>query len=82
MVVVNVTQARNDLFNMVSRVQDGEHITITSKNTNAVLLSEDEYNSLIETLYLLSDPNMASDLYRTRNTPLSEMEVWSCQDTE
>ena len=82
MVVVNVTQARNDLFNMVSRVHDGEHITITSKNTNAVLLSEDEYNILIETLYLLSDSNMASDLYRTRNTPLSEMEVWSCQDTE
>ena len=44
MVVVNVTQARNGLFNMVSRVQDGEHITIISKNTNAVLLSEDKYN--------------------------------------
>ena len=67
---------------MVSRVQDGEHITITSKNTSAVLLSKDEYNSLIETLYLLSDPNMVSDLDRTRNTPLLEMEVWNCQDTE
>ena len=80
MAVINVTQARNDLFNMVNRVQDGEKITITSRNCNAVLMSEEEYNSLMETLYLLSDPDMAADLDRTRRTPVSEMEVWECQD--
>lgn len=82
MAVVNVTQARNDLFNMVNQVQDGEKITITSRNCNAVLMSEEEYNSLLETLYLLSDPDMAADLDRTRRTPLSEMEVWKCPDTQ
>lgn len=82
MAVVNVTQARNDLFNMVNRVQDGEKITITSKNCNAVLMSEEEYDSLLETLYLLSDPDMAADLDRTRRTPISEMEVWECPDTQ
>lgn len=81
MAVVNVTQARNDLPDMVDRVQDGERITITSKNCNAVLMSEEEYDSLMETLHLLSDPDMAADLYRTRGTPLSEMEVWDCPDT-
>ena len=81
MAVVNVTQARNDLFNMVNSVQNGEKITITSKNCNAVLMSEEEYDSLMETLYLLSDPDMAADLDRTRRTPISEMEVWKCQDT-
>ena len=82
MAVVNVTQARNDLFNMVNRVQDGEKITITSKNCNAVLMSEEEYDSLLETLYLLSDPDMAADLDRTRRTPISELEVWECPDTQ
>ena len=82
MAVVNVTQARNDLFNMVNQVQDGEKITITSKRCNAVLMSEEEYNSLMETLYLLSDPTMAADLERARRTPISEMEVWHCPDTQ
>ena len=81
MAVVNVTQACNELPDMVDRVQDGERIIITSKNCNAVLMSEGEYDSLMETLHLLSDPDMAADLYRTRGTPLSEMEVWDCPDT-
>ena len=82
MAVVNVTQARNDLPDMVDRVQDGERITITSKNCNAVLMSEGEYDSLMETLHLLLDPGMTADLDRTRRTPLSEMEVWDCPDTQ
>lgn len=82
MAVVNVTQACNELPDMVDRVQDGERIIITSKNCNAVLMSEGEYDSLMETLHLLSDPDMAADLYRTRRTPLSEMEAWDCPDTQ
>ena len=81
MAVVNVTQACNELPDMVDRVQDGGRITITSKNCNAVLIRKEEYNSLMETLHLLSDPDMAADLDRTRRTPLSEMEVWDCLDT-
>ena len=71
MAVVDVTQARRDLFDMVNRVQDGERFIITSKNCNAVLMSEEEYDSLLETLHLLSDPDMAADLDRTRRTPIS-----------
>lgn len=82
MAVVNVTQACNELPDMVDRIQNGERIAITSKNRNAVLMSEGEYDSLMETLHLLSDPDMAADLYRTRRTPLSEMEVWDCPDTQ
>ena len=81
MAVVNVTQACNELPDMVDRIQNGERIAITSKNCNAVLMSEEEYDSLMETLHLLSNPDMAADLGRTRRTPLSEMEVWNCLDT-
>ena len=82
MAVVNVTQACNELPDMVDRVQDEERITITSKNRNAILMSKEEYDSLMETLHLLSDQDMAADLDRTRRTPLSEMEVWDCPDTQ
>ena len=72
MAVVDVDQARNDLSEMVDRVQDGERITITSRSCNAVLISEEDYNSLLETIRLLSDPDMAADLDRTRGTPLTD----------
>ena len=77
MAVVDVDRARNDLSEMVDRVQDGDKIIITSRNCNAVLISEEDYNSLVETVRLLSDPDMAADLDRTRGTPLTEMEVWT-----
>ena len=77
MAVVDVDQARNDLSEMIDRVQDGERITITSRNCNAVLMSEEEYNSLMETIHLLSDLDMAADLDRTCRMSLSEMEVWT-----
>lgn len=77
MAVVDVDQARNDLSDMVDQVQDGERIIITSRNCNAVLMSEEEYNSLMETIHLLSDLDMAADLDRTCRMSLSEMEVWT-----
>ena len=80
MTMVNVTQARDDLLDLVNSVQNGEKVTITSMGCNSVLMSEEEYDSLMETLHLLSDPYMAADLDRTRRTPISEMEVWECQD--
>lgn len=80
MAVVDVTRAREDLSDLVDRVQDGERITITSGNRSAVLISEGDYNSLMETLHLLSDPDMAADLDRARRTPVSEMEIWKCPD--
>lgn len=82
MIVVDVTQARNDLFNMVNAVQDGEKYIITSRTNNAVLIGEEEYDGLMETLHVLSDPDMASDLDEARSASLSDMEVWTCRDTE
>ena len=40
MAVVNVTQARDDLSDLVNSVQNGEKVTITSMGCNAVLMSE------------------------------------------
>ena len=71
---INVTQARNDLFRVMDSVLDGRRTTITSKKGNAVLLSEEEWNEIIETLYILSDPDTLPAIIEARATPTSELE--------
>ena len=71
---INVTQARNDLFKMMDLVLEGRKTTITSKKGNAVLISEEEWNEIIETLYVLSDPDTLPAVMEARSTPTSELE--------
>lgn len=53
----NITNARANLYNLVNMaIDNNEIININTKNGNAVLISEEDYNSLIETLYLSADP--------------------------
>jgi len=75
METINVTQARNDLFNLMDAVLEGERKIITSKKGNAILLSEEEWNELIETLYILSDPETLPAVMEARITPTSKLET-------
>jgi len=71
---INITQARKDLFSVMDSVLDGRHITITSKNGNAVLMSEEEWNEIMETLHVLSDPDTLPAIIEADATPTSELE--------
>ena len=65
----NVTQARANLYNLVNMaIEDNEVININSKNGNAILMSEDDYRALIETLYLSSNPAMKKLLLDGKKT--------------
>ena len=69
----NVTNARASLYDLVNMaIDDSEVINISTKNGNAVLISEADYNSLIETLYLSADPAYKKSLIEGRDTPLSD----------
>jgi len=69
----NVTQARTNLYNLVNMaIDNNEIININTKNGNAVIISEDDYNSLIETLYLSSNPNIKNSIIEGLNTPIEE----------
>lgn len=69
----NVTNARANLYNLLDMViEDSEVINISTKNGNAVIISEADYNSLLETLYLSSDPNYKQSLLDGKNTPITE----------
>ena len=77
MAVVNVTSARKDPYNLVSTVQDHETVTITSKGGDVVMISEEDWDAIMETLYVMGDPNFQKNLEEASNTPLSEREVWN-----
>ena len=53
-------------------VRFNEPVNITTKDGNAMLISEEEYLGLIETLYLASTPGMKEKLIDGLNTPLSD----------
>lgn len=70
---VNITKARGDLYNLVDMaISCSEPVNIVTKKGNAVLISEDDYNSLMETLYLSSDPEYKQSLIDGKNTPIEE----------
>ncbi len=52
----NVTNARANLYNLVKMaIDNSEIININTKSGNALLIGEDDYNSLVETLYIMQD---------------------------
>jgi antitoxin YefM len=70
---ISVTNARNDLSNLIKEVaESSQPIQITGKNGNAVLLSEDNWRSIQETLYLLSIPGMRESIIEAKNAPIEE----------
>jgi prevent-host-death family protein len=76
MISLSVTDARRDIFNLVKTVQNSNAVTITSKDGNAVLVSEEEWNGIKETLYLLSIPGMLESILKSSAEDVSEMERW------
>ena len=65
--VITASEARSQLFPLIERVNtDSTQITITSKRGNAVLVSESEWESMIETMYLLRTPANREHLARSR----------------
>ncbi|WP_417555987.1 type II toxin-antitoxin system Phd/YefM family antitoxin [Microbacterium sp.] len=60
---ITASEALRDLFGLVERVNlDQTEVEIMSKRGSAVLMSKDEYDSLVETSYLLRSPKNARRL--------------------
>jgi len=73
MLNTNATSFRKDLFKLLEQtIRFNEPIHISTKDGNAVVVSEEDYNGLIETLYLSSMPNVKNTILEGLNTPVSE----------
>ena len=65
---INITNFRKDIYALLEQtINFNEPINISTKNGNAVVLSEEDYNSLIETLYITSVPNLKEELIKRAN---------------
>ena len=63
MTTVNVTEARANLYKLIDDASvSHEPVIITGKRGNAVLLAEDDWNAINETLYLLYVPGMRESI--------------------
>ena len=63
MTTVNVTEARANLYKLIDDASvSHEPVVITGKRGNAVLLAEDDWNAITETLHLLSVPGMRESI--------------------
>jgi antitoxin YefM len=68
-------EAQNNLARLIGEVaQSHEPVLITSDNGNAVLLSEEDWSGIQETLYLLSVPGIRESIREGLATPVEACE--------
>lgn len=78
MTAVSVTKARENIYQILSEVNSSSQpITITNnRGKNAVLISEDDWNAIQETLYLNSIPGMTESIIEAGKEPLEECSIY------
>ena len=75
MKTVSVSKARANLYKLLEETgETHEPLIITGKRGNAVLLSEEDWRAIQETLFLLSIPGMRESIREGLETPVAACE--------
>jgi antitoxin YefM len=75
MSTLTATEARKRLYTLVDDVAEShDPIQIVGKRNSAVLLSEEDWRAIQETLYLTSIPKMRDSIRKGLDTPVEECE--------
>jgi antitoxin YefM len=73
--IMSATEARKQLYQLLDDVsRSHEPVQITGKRGNAVLVSEEDWRAVQETLYLVSIPGMRESILEGMATPADELE--------
>lgn len=68
---ITATQARKDIYSLIDKTaEEHEPVHIKGKRSSAVLVSEDDWRAIQETLYLLSIPGMRESIIRGMKEPV------------
>jgi len=73
MTTINATEARAKLYRLIDKTAESHKpVIISGKRGNAVLISEEDWNDIQETLFLLSIPGMRQSIIEGMKTPVEE----------
>ncbi|HRR40461.1 MAG TPA: type II toxin-antitoxin system Phd/YefM family antitoxin [Syntrophales bacterium] len=73
MPTLTATEARKRLYSLVDEVKEShEPIQIVGKRSSAVLISEEDWRAIQETLFLTSIPGMRESIQEGLRTPVEE----------
>ena len=76
MEIINITNFRKNIFEYLTQtIKYNEPLSISTKDGNVVLLSENDYLSLLEILYVTSKPSMKEILLEGKNSAASVAHV-------
>lgn len=68
----NATNFRQNMFEYLNQaIMYNDVVNINTKNGNAIVISEEEYNGLLESLYLLSNQRVRQEIIEGMDTPIS-----------
>lgn len=70
---INITNFRKDIYELLEQtIKYNEPINISTKNGNAVVISEEDYNNIMETLYISSIPGLKEDIVKGLKEPIED----------
>ncbi len=73
MTTLTASRARQNLYKLLDRTAAShDPIQITGKRSNAVLIGEEDWRAIQETLHLLSIPGMRNSIRKGLKTPVSK----------
>ena len=71
--VMTVSQARTNIYKLMDETAETHQpIMITGKRNNVIMISEEDWNAIEETLFLNSIPGMATSIKEAMGAPNSE----------
>lgn len=72
MISVNISTFRNNIYNFVNNniLKCGDIININTKHGGIVAMSREEFDGLMEMIYLIGDPGTAKDIKDETNKKL------------
>ena len=74
MAVTNISVLRKNLFSSIDNVIEyNDSITVSTKNGNAVIISEAEYNAMLETIYLVSQKGLVEKIKEGEKEDISSI---------
>lgn len=73
MLNTNITNFRKNIFGILEQtIKYNEPVNVSTKDGNAVIISEEDYNGLMETLHLSSIPEVKEQIVDGLRTPIEE----------